>query len=662
MLTLRSRPSGARRGPLALGLLTVALAATSVGLPDRAVAALEESPVVSSTMTLNGGYVAAGVGLRNRGSGTISVSGIPAGSTVEQAFLYWSILGVEPQPDYAQGLVNGTSVTGDLIDSGPAPCWPDIPVGFAYRADATSVVSGNGPVTLSGFASGSRAADDPWDAEPSLPLAEGASLVVVYRNPAYPLTSVTIADGYTMVGSGRTATLTMPLGATASNPVGAARTTFIGADGQATSEPASTFNGRAVAEADWDGTDGPTPGYSQGNLWDTMTASVGQWIIPGATTATMTVSGGADCMAWVAQVVSMGVNGATDTDGDSLKDGWEANGLDADGNGSIDVPLPAYGASPFRKDVFVEMDYMGAEASCPCHLPLAADLARIVAVFAGAPAARNPDSSTGIRLHLDAGPARGSAYNLGGGNLVPHDADLNPLVSQFSALKSKHFNSKRAKVFHYMIWAHSYGGSTSSGNAFAIPSDSFVVTLGDWPGHGSSNVKVGTFVHELGHNLGQRHGGDDHVNYEPNYLSVMNYSFQVTGVPKTSGSPYFGFSAFTAPALSESALDQGVGIDTTAAAPYRTRWFCPSGVLTTSPGTADGPIDWNCNGGASGKVSVDANGDGVLGSLDGWDNWSTLTYGGGTVGGGVSPLTGLASQRVPSVPQELTWQEHLRTR
>src|SRR5271165_4945475 len=35
------------------------------------------------TKSLHGGYVSAGVGMRNQGSGTISISGIPDGATVE---------------------------------------------------------------------------------------------------------------------------------------------------------------------------------------------------------------------------------------------------------------------------------------------------------------------------------------------------------------------------------------------------------------------------------------------------------------------------------------------------------------------------------------------------------------------------------------------------
>ena len=43
------------------------------------------------------------------------------------------------------------------------------------------------------------------------------------------------------------------------------------------------------------------------------------------------------------------------------------------------------------------------------------------------------------------------------------------------------------------------------------------------------------FIHELGHNLGLKHGGTDNLNYKPNYLSVMNYFFQFGGVLRSGG-------------------------------------------------------------------------------------------------------------------------------
>ena len=643
----KSQPAGEA------GTASAARPASGAGL-----ATATGAPAPFATFQVNGGYVAAGVSLRNRGFGTINVTGVPIGATVHAAYLYWNILGDVEGAAFKNGVFRGTSLTGTLVGSGPGPCWPDAANGYAYRANVTGLVSGNGAYALRGFASARTDGADPWTTTSNPPLAEGASLVVVYRKASYPLTRVILASGYQMV-SGGAASMTIPYGFAASNPVGWVRTTWIGGDGQNSAEPSSTFNGVAVPAVGWDGNDGPFPKYSNGNLWDTTTIGVGRFVRPGQTFATVGVSGGPDCLTWVGQVLSISLNGAADTDGDSLLDGWEINGLDANGDGVTDVPLSSYGASPVHKDLFVEMDYMGAEAACPCHLPLAADLARIRSVFATAPFANNPDGLPGVNLHLDAGAARGAAYNLGGGNLVPFDADLNPVVAQFNAIKAGNFNPLRAKAFHYMIWAHAYDNGSSSGNAFAIPNDSFVVTLGRWPGGGDSDAKVGTFVHELGHDLGQTHAGTGSQNYKPNYLSVMNYAFQVSGVPRTGGSPsYFGYSSFTAPTLNEASLNQDVGLNTAAANTYRTKWFCPGGIQTISPGTANGPLDWNCNGLLSGTVAADVNADGAHTTLAGFNNWANITYGGGAVGGGASPISAMATAKTPPpVMRELTAEE-----
>ena len=623
---------------------------------EAAAAGSQGAPATFRTIRVKGGYVAAGVGLRNRGAGTIRISGIPTGAKVKSAYLFWSILGgAKEGANFKQGAFRGSSVVGTRVGSGQSPCWPSTTTGYAYRADVTKRVQGNGSYALTRFASGVRNGSDPFTSNQVPPLAEGASLVVVYEKSSYPMTSVTIANGYGMVSDAAGLTVNMPFGFRATTPVGQVRTTFIGGDGQRDyNEPWSTVNGAPVPGADWDGTDGPTPAYSQGNLWDTDTVNTVNLVRPGSTSARIKVAGGPDCLVWVAQVLSIGRYGAADTDGDKLLDGWEANGYDANGDGFIDVNLPGFGASVVRKDLFVEMDYMGAEASCPCHLPQAADLARIRAIFASAPQAKNPNGQVGINLHLDAGPARGLAYDLGGGNLVGHDEDLNPVIPEFNAIKARNFNPRRAKIFYYMLWAHNYDGGSSSGNAFNIPNDSFLVTLGSWPSHGTSEAKIGTFVHEFGHALGQKHGGDDHAHREPNYLSVMNYAFQTTGVPRTGSTPpYFGFSSATLPSLKESALVEKVGLNSSAANTYRTRWYCPNGSEAQSPGSANAALDWNCNGVRGGTVSVDINDDGGKSTLRGFNNWGNLVYGGGSIGAGSSA----AGQQKQQVLEELTWEE-----
>ena len=82
-------------------------------------------------------------------------------------------------------------------------------------------------------------------------------------------------------------------------------------------------------------------------------------------------------------------------------------------------------------------------------------------------------------------------------------------------------------AYRYCIFGHTQSGGTTSGRA-EVGGNDLMVTLGGWNGGtgGTSEQKAGTFMHELGHNLGLRHGGGDSRNYKPNYLSVMNYFFQ----------------------------------------------------------------------------------------------------------------------------------------
>ena len=74
-------------------------------------------------------------------------------------------------------------------------------------------------------------------------------------------------------------------------------------------------------------------------------------------------------------------------------------------------------------------------------------------------------------------------------------------AGNLAALKAKHFAPARAPIYRYMVWAHKQDGGITPGRTFATPGDSFVVTLGGWTVGGSSDTKVATFVHELGHFL-----------------------------------------------------------------------------------------------------------------------------------------------------------------
>ena len=51
-----------------------------------------------------------------------------------------------------------------------------------------------------------------------------------------------------------------------------------------------------------------------------------------------------------------------------------------------------------------------------------------------------------------------------------------------------------------------------------------------------ANYQASTIMHEFGHNLGLRHGGDVSTNYKPNYNSIMNYLYQLEGLPDIGNS------------------------------------------------------------------------------------------------------------------------------
>ena len=262
--------------------------------------------------SLPGGYVAAGVGMRNVGDGIIKISGIPAGSTIEKALLYWNVLDNYERPELKTGRFNGTWIQGTRIGYGASPCWSPV-YNIAYRADVTNMVTGNGYYYLTNFASGDKTGCDPWSCSQVAPLMEGASLVVIWENVGAPQQTIVIYDGaQTLAATSYTFAIT---GFTAPTPVGSASITYIGADGQDSLLDAAEctyFNGVRIADRDWEGSD-PREGdsYSRGNLWDTNTYDVTSLVQPGATSATARVIsyGGnqniADCLVWVAAVFSV---------------------------------------------------------------------------------------------------------------------------------------------------------------------------------------------------------------------------------------------------------------------------------------------------------------------------------------------------------------------
>jgi hypothetical protein len=253
-----------------------------------------------------------------------------------------------------------------------------------------------------------------------------------------------------------------------------------------------------------------------------------------------------------------------DTDGDGLTDADEIFGT-LEG-----LDLPALGANPLRKDIFVECDWFSGEfeGAVRNFRPRPAGVDRLVQAFAAAPVPNPYDAPDGISIHLDYG--QGGLFT--GGNQLPGAPVFILFPQDFRVYKQAHFDPRRLGYFHYAVFANRYNSATNRSSGVAeINGDDFMVTMVDYL---SSYNQSQTFMHELGHNLGLRHGGFENRNWKPNYNSVMNYRHQFPGAD-TDGNTY-----------GNGALDYSWGANNTI---DENAIFEPLGVLGF-------PVDFNVDG------------------------------------------------------------------
>ncbi len=398
-----------------------------------------------------------------------------------------------------------------------------------------------------------------------------------------------------------------------------------------------------------------------------------------------------------------------DSDGDGLPDCWETNGIDFDGDGTVDfrlcvqvdtdgdgVPNATECADPNRKDLFVEIDWMQDHKPDPLALSQTQSVATIGIksireAFGAAPVASVPGGPiAGIRAHFQV-DEQASFFNLA--NPPAARSHVNQLVftpctgpasfaidpneaADFDAIKKANFgtaaergnvntlNAKRL-AFRYVLFAHNQvgtspgAGSNSSGCA-EVGGDDAVITLGSFTAttvggvshpRGTTDQQAGTFMHEVGHTLGLRHGGFENVNCKPNYLSVMSYSRQMAGSPIPNRR--LDYSRAVLPDLNEvGGLDEFLGLGAGSAvfdavlnpilpffASADQTAFGPTAWSVVSANAPE--INWNRNkftsgsnkglpiieSTASGNLNQGSGGcDGSGTSLEGHDDWGSLQY------------------------------------
>jgi len=199
---------------------------------------------------------------------TFAISGIPACATIEKAFLY------------VEGSGNGAAQTATIV--GPAgtqnfpmtligtqgdKCW-GYQSSVTYRADVTTVVTGNFNYLISGILTNPPNAGNDMD---------GATLIVIYSDPMQTYQGTMQIDDGAIERSGGTATHTMNFAAPCGNPQNAQAIMGVG-DMQ--------FDGETVVL-------NATPATYTFNWWNYF--QVATTVTAAQTTADFTVTAGGDC-------------------------------------------------------------------------------------------------------------------------------------------------------------------------------------------------------------------------------------------------------------------------------------------------------------------------------------------------------------------------------
>lgn len=391
-----------------------------------------------------------------------------------------------------------------------------------------------------------------------------------------------------------------------------------------------------------------------------------------------------------------------DFDGDGTVDLTLCVQGDTNGDG---VPDATECADPNHKDLFVEIDYMQNHKPDPLALSQTQSVASVGVksvreAFGAAPVTNNnpPDATTGIRTHFQvdeqvtfttlAGtppatsghvaelvftPCTPPATNPNGtlnvkslSDAADFDAIKNlnfgTASERASANKVKILNAKRL-AFRYVLFAHNQTGSNQTGSTASgcseVGGDDAATTLGSFTAttvggvthnRGTTDQQAGTFMHEFGHLLGLRHGGDDNDNCKPNYLSVMSYTRQIAGSPIPSRRLDYSRAKLPALGLNETSLLEPAGLcpgcdAATLATLGPLSPFFPSADQTAfgpsvwSVATANTPaINWSkdkTKQGApiiettpvSGNINQGSGGcDGSDTLLNGHDDWHNLLY------------------------------------
>jgi uncharacterized repeat protein (TIGR01451 family) len=280
-------------------------------------------------------------------------------------------------------------------------------------------------------------------------------------------------------------------------------------------------------------------------------------------------------------VCGPGPTGVADEDGDGLCDDWETKGIDANGDGTIDLDLNNT-LHVDHKDILVEYDWEFGESL------VSSAVQDVQNAFANAPVP-NPDGETGVNLRITAnewiptdqfGP-NDEVDSVTWPTIRFGPAPRNTMCSGYfgTAEDRDPFNLNcgsdlvaRQYVYRWLLVARAVkdndgdpagGVAEIGGRNFVVESlhdASFATAYAASGGNCGSDAdcregwESRTLMHELGHTLDLGHDGQSlGLNYAPNYLSVMNYDFQAkAGIADAP----LDYSRVALPPLTELAIDE----------------------------------------------------------------------------------------------------------